>query len=187
MISDFNEVLKKFDLTHEIVFFGGSFNPWHEGHQACINLLPKEKQLLVILDRNPHKELTTLNPNSKYAELVKKIHLHDELAHREIYGGFLLNQTSNPTINWVRDFKNTYPATPASLLIGFDQLKNFHQWTRIQELAPLLHKVYVASRLENEEEFKTVQHDLVQTLPLKIIPLGHHQYEDLSSTKLRDN
>ena len=40
--------------TDRITFFGGSFNPWHKGHGACLELCP-EKNIIVIPDTNPFK------------------------------------------------------------------------------------------------------------------------------------
>lgn len=177
--------LMTLNMEKEIVFYGGSFNPWHEGHQACIDLLPREKQLVVVLDRNPQKELTGVNPLVKWAEMMEKIQLRDEQAAREIYPGFLLKEEANPTIDWVKYLKRKYPKLPVSLLMGFDQLKNFQTWKQVHDLAPLLEKIYVASRLENESEFKQVQNELHQNLKVEVVSLGHHSFEEISSTKLR--
>lgn len=179
--------LMNLNTEKEIVFYGGSFNPWHQGHQACIDLLPKEKQLVVVLDRNPQKEITPINPFFKWAEMMSKVALRDESASREIYPGFLLKESANPTIEWMKYLKRRHSKLPASLLMGFDQLKNFHTWSQVEELAPLIHHIYVASRLENEQEFEVVQEELSEKFDLEVISLGHHQYEDLSSTKLRGN
>lgn len=178
--------LMHLDLDQEIVFYGGSFNPWHDGHQACVDLLPRHKQLVVLPDLNPQKKITDFIAADKWLELVKKINLQDEASARDIYPGFLLKKKSNPTIEWVTYLKTKYPKMKVSLLIGFDQLKNFHTWTQVEELSAHLYHVYVASRLENENEFNQVKGSL-ERLHLKIIPLGHHAFEDISSTELRKN
>ncbi len=173
------DAVSNFKTDEEIVFFGGSFNPWHQGHQACIDLLPKEKQLLVVLDRNPQK--TQL----KDSTVIPLIDLKSTAAIRSVYSGFLASSAPNPTIGWVKELKSKYPHLKASLLMGFDQLQNFKTWTKVLELSELLTKVYVVSRLENEEDFQRTKKDLESSLKLNVIHLGHHQFEDVSSTKLR--
>ena len=37
-----------------VVFFGGSFNPWHDGRQACLDLCPN-KNIVIVPDTNPWK------------------------------------------------------------------------------------------------------------------------------------
>lgn len=119
--------------------------------------------------------------------MMNKVRLQDESASREIYPGFLLKESANPTVEWMKYLKRKYSKLPASLLMGFDQLKNFHTWSQVEELAPLIHHIYVASRLENEDEFETIQDELSEKFDLEVISLGHHAYEDVSSTKLRGN
>ena len=68
------QFLNDHQLTNknEIVFFGGSFNPWHEGHSECIRLLDSSKPLVVIPDRNPRKEVGA-NDNLNLEEITRKI------------------------------------------------------------------------------------------------------------------
>ncbi len=178
--------LMHLDLNQEVVFYGGSFNPWHNGHQACVDLLPRQKQLVILPDLNPQKKITSFNPSDKWLELIKKINLQDEASARDIYPGFLLKKKSNPTIEWVMYLKTKYPMMKVSLLIGFDQLKNFHTWRQVEKLSSLIYQVYVASRLENEDDFNQVKESLSK-LSLKIVPLGHHEFENISSSELRGN
>lgn len=179
--------LMSLDMDKEVVFYGGSFNPWHKGHQACIDLLPREKQLVVVLDRNPQKETTQFDPFEKWKELMEKIDLKDNQAAREIYPGFLLKETVNPTITWMKYIRQKYSKSQASLMIGFDQLKNFRTWDNAEELAKLIHKLYVVSREEDDLEMKKLQEEFMNDLKLEVISLGHHPYEDVSSTKIRNS
>jgi hypothetical protein len=56
----------------EWIFFGGTFNPWHQGHQACLQLLPEDRTCLVVPDRNPEKELRELSVVSTILEISTK-------------------------------------------------------------------------------------------------------------------
>ena len=43
-------------IEDEIIFFGGSFNPWHKGHTECIKLLPQGIPIVILPDNNPFKQ-----------------------------------------------------------------------------------------------------------------------------------
>lgn len=167
----------------EWVFFGGSFHPWHSGHQACLNLLPEDKTCFVLPDRNPLKEVREVDPVLSTIELTSKIKFK---SNQFLVPTFLLNEKKNPTIEWIEILHKNYPAKKLSLLMGFDSLLNLPTWIRASELLNLLTTLYVASRLEKEDEQQTAATIIKKLNPaLNIVFLGHHQHEDLSSTKLR--
>lgn len=169
--------------TDEWVFFGGSFNPWHAGHQACLNLLPQEKTCLVLPDINPLKETRDYELVSSVIELSSKGRFS---THQFLVPSFLIEKTKNPTITWIERMHNDFPGQKLSLLLGFDSFDKIVEWTRSSDLLPLLHCIYVVSRMETEigreEAIKRVQ---AITPNLKIELLGRHGFEDLSSTEIR--
>lgn len=167
------------DDRDEWVFFGGSFFPWHSGHQACLNLLPDDKTCFVLPDRNPWKDVRDVDPVLTTIELAGKVKFKSS---QFLVPTFLLDQKKNPTVDWMTDLRRRYPEKKLSLLMGFDSFLNLPTWTRASELLTLLHTVYVASRMETDEE----QARAAAALPgLKVIFLGHHQHEGVSSTSIR--
>jgi len=169
--------------TNEWVFFGGSFNPWHKGHQSCLNLLPEDKVCFILPDRNPYKELKVLEPVSTIIELVSKIKFGK---NHFIAPTFLLDFQKNPTITWIEKLHKDFPAKKLSLLMGFDSLTNVHNWVRACELLPKISTLYVVSRLEEDEERAEIVNPLMKMAPqLKVEFLGRHDYETLSSTEIR--
>jgi len=167
----------------EWVFFGGSFFPWHSGHQACLQLLPDDKTCFVLPDRNPWKDLREVDPVLTTIELAGKIKFK---ANQFLVPTFLLDQKKNPTIEWIEDLKKKYPAKKLSLLMGFDSFLNLPTWTRSVELVPMLHTVYVASRLEKDSEQALAAESVKAIHPeLNVVFLGRHQHENVSSTNLR--
>ncbi len=172
------------ETPNEVVFFGGTFNPWHQGHTACVELLGPEKFLLICPDKNPHKE----DIQKEYSDLENLYFTLLSTIKRPLhfYPGFWIMKERNPTINWISAIHKTHPSLKKSLLLGFDSLQNFHKWTRVQELAPMLHKIYIASRLETDHDVQQVLIDLKkENINVKIEFLGHHDFEHLSSTELR--
>lgn len=164
----------------EYLFYGGTFNPWHEGHSSCLKLAPKNLPLIIIPDRNPHKDQSTY-PAS--ADILKQIPTDAKIF---LYPGFLLSQKPNPTVNWAQQIKLQNPQKNLSLLLGFDNLKSFSDWTEVEKLAGLLTCLYVVSRLENEAEQKALSAEFGTRFPkLTIHFLGHHSTEHLSSSEIR--
>ncbi|MFL5783826.1 MAG: hypothetical protein ACJ76H_04390 [Bacteriovoracaceae bacterium] len=167
----------------EWVFFGGSFYPWHSGHQACLNLLPSDKTCFVLPDRNPWKEVRAVDPVLTTIELAGKVKFG---AHQFLVPTFLLDQRKNPTVEWMTELRKKWPAKKLSLLMGFDSFENLPTWTRAEELLPLLHEIYVASRLETDEDRERVTAMVKKIHPVvNVTFLGRHAHEGLSSTQIR--
>ena len=167
----------------EWVFFGGSFNPWHKGHQACLDLLPEDKVCFILPDRSPHKEMNQGDPVVSVIELVRKIKFH---RLHFFAPTFLMDFEKNPTVNWIEKLRKDYPSKKLSLLIGFDALNEILKWTRAVDLLKSLDTLYVASRLESDDERKAAADPVKMKAPnLSIEFLGHHAFEDLSSTQFR--
>lgn len=169
--------------TEEWVFFGGSFHPWHKGHQACLNLLPEDKSCFVLPDRNPLKEVREVHLVSTIIELASKIKFHK---NQFLVPTFLLEEKANPTAHWLRRIRTENPEKKLSLLLGFDSLRTIHQWIDYKDVLADLNCIYVVSRLENDEERENVMESLVKLTPdLMIQHLGHHDFEGISSTDMR--
>lgn len=167
----------------EWVFFGGSFYPWHSGHQACLNLLPDEKTCFVLPDRNPWKDVREIDPVLTTIELAGKIRFK---ANQFLVPTFLLDQKKNPTVEWIETLHQQYPQKKLSLLMGFDSFLNLPTWTRAGDLLPMLSTVYVASRLETTEDQAAALGKVKALHPeLQVTYLGRHPHEAISSTKLR--
>ncbi len=170
-------------LEDELVFYGGSFNPWHQGHQACLNLMPPDKLCLVVPDRNPYKELIEVNPVSAVLEISTRARFNK---NQLLVPTFLLENKKNPTINWVKALKEKYPTLKLSLLMGFDSFSQLKNWTNSSELMSYLETVYVVSRLEEDQDrYLALDEAHALNQNLNIVFLGKHSFEDVSSTKIR--
>lgn len=167
----------------EIVFFGGSFNPWHQGHSACVELLPKDKTLIVLPDHNPYKELVNSDGGSpeRIKKIVSKLH-----PNSLVFDEFFKANKKNPTFFWMEDLSHAIPNKDYSLLVGFDTFTGIDQWIEAKKLLSLLKRIYVASRQDNPSVKETQTKKLKFLAPnLEIKFLGGHPFEDVSSTELR--
>lgn len=156
--------------SKDIIYFGGSFNPWHEGHSECLRKAPKNALKVVILDRNPQKKFNT-SKISLDEDLITS--LNDNVY---IYWEFYYQDTKNPTINWISQIVRDLPLYSHSLLIGYDSFENFSTWKDYELILEKLNKLYVLNRMNKETELK---------YNIETIFLGDHPYESLSSSSIR--
>jgi nicotinic acid mononucleotide adenylyltransferase len=167
----------------EWVFFGGSFNPWHKGHQACLELLPEDRTCLVIPDRNPEKKLRDLSVVSTILEISTLARFKK---HQYLVPTFLLQNKINPTVGWVEKLKEEFPTCKISLLMGFDSFSKIKNWIRCDDLLSKIHTLYVVSRLEDDEERRIALDEVhAQGFNVNVVFLGKHDFEMISSTELR--
>ena len=161
--------------SEEVTFYPGTFNPWHRGHEACLKLCP-EKNIITVPDLNPWKESDEIiSPLEKMKLLFKEL----ERTVYSLYPGFLSLEGSNPTVEWFPRVK----VKKKNLIIGADSFLSLHNWLKIEELVPHIHKLYVVPRGERESDLEK-QRD--RFIGLKTIFLEKHPYENLSSTEIRN-
>lgn len=177
----------KTNENSEILFFGGSFNPWHEGHTSCLKLAPKKCQIIVIPDHNPFKEITLMDHKySDLKEITAKIQeLNKENIH--LFDTYLKEDKKNPSHVWIQELKENAPDLKISLLMGFDTFISLDKWIESDIVINNLSSLYVASRLDNEL-VKTKQVKLLKTINknLNVNFIGNHAYENISSTAIRN-
>ncbi len=167
----------------EWVFYGGTFDPWHPGHQACLDLLPPDKVCFVLPDRNPLKAITSLNPVATILELSTRGRFRPL---QFLVPSFLLSAEKNPTVEWIERLRRIYPNRKLSLLLGFDSFEDLPLWRRHEDLLRALSCIYVVSRLEDGQRALGAQKRAHGINPkLSVVFLGRHPHEALSSSSLR--
>ena len=166
-------LLKK-PLEEEVVFYAGTFNPWHLGHRACLELCPT-KNIIVVPDFNPWKED---EERQRPWEHLKDLLFRLAETDFSIYPGFLAKSSGNPTIDWLPKVK----VEKKSLLMGDDSFLGFHKWKQVDELVKHITTLYVAPRGADPVALE----EQVQRFPeLNIVFLEHHDFEEVSSSGLR--
>ena len=164
-------------LPDSVTFFGGSFNPWHEGHMACVELCPDRAGLVVIPDTNPLKTGPSDECHWQRYRRLKEI-----LPTAAVFPGFCGREAPNATISWL-----PYCGFPKKgLLLGDDSLVGFDNWLEAGELARVLNHIYVVPRDAPAQSVASAKrwfamHNPTCTLTL----LGDHPHRDVSSTALR--
>lgn len=184
-LDHFIETTPKLNELNELIFFGGSFNPWHEGHSSCIQLMDSTKSIIIVPDHNPYKEL--VQSTKKHSSLDQiEAKLKEFNNDTFLFAGFFEQDQKNPTHQWIVNLKEKFPNKKLSLLMGFDTFMGLDKWINAQSLLDNLTHIYVASR-EDDEQLKSKQLQLLNSISqINIVFLGHHDYEDLSSSKIRE-
>lgn len=168
----------KHTIADSVTFFGGSFNPFHPGHRACLDLCP-EKNILIVPDCNPQKT-TTKDQNVYYQFLELAILLKD--TNYSLYPGFLGKNKPNPTSTWLPHVK----IKEKNFLMGDDSYMSLLTWYHPEEIIKALTKLYVVPRNFAREDYLKQEQAILKFNPSLIIHyLDEHPYQNLSSTELR--
>jgi nicotinic acid mononucleotide adenylyltransferase len=176
------------DMPKEnIIFYPGSFNPWHDGHATCVLKALNFGNVMILPDRNPNKaQNRTRHLLKEYLELCQQIKLQTGLGPMRVGPKFLLSEEKNPTYHWVNQIHQNYPDLWLRLLMGFDSFKTLPTWIEAEKLICLLNTVYVLSRNESKAEFDLACAQIKEINPkLEVVSLGHHRFEKISSSALR--
>jgi nicotinate-nucleotide adenylyltransferase len=127
--------------------FFGSFNPIHIGHLALANYMLSFTDLdevwFVISPHNPLKDKQSLLAQNHRLYMVKlAVENHPKFKASDIE--FKLSQPSY-TINTLTYLKEKYPKKNFNLIMGMDNLQNFHKWKNYEQILDK-HSIYVYPR-----------------------------------------
>lgn len=174
-----------FPVSHhheQATFFGGSFNPWHEGHTACLELFPQKENLIVIPDQNPQKNRSEKSEHHCYFQSFLELRKQTQKYNLKIFPGFWGMERPNPTVNWLPQVK----IAQKYFLMGADTFLGLATWSQPQKLLRELKGLWVVPRGIEEKILRDFQKELLAQYPhLEIKMLPHHAHESLSSSKLR--
>lgn len=162
----------------DITFYGGSFNPLHQGHLACIAGFPKPEQLVVVPDSNPFKQGTQARC---YWRLYR--HLRASLEEGQaVFPGYCGMELPNPSLDWLPHVR----AKSVGLLLGEDSLVDLPTWTEASTLIKAIQHLFVVPRRSQKQAVHACLGWLASINPqLRMVKLADHPWRDLSSAQLR--
>lgn len=176
--SELDKLYLKHKIENTVTFFGGSFNPFHEGHRACLDLCP-EKNILIVPDRNPFKEVNV--SESLYDDFFKLAMILKDTEY-SLYPGFLVRAEKNPTSSWLP----LVQIKEKNFLMGDDSFMDLLKWNNPETIAKALTKLYVVPRKFSNNDYVEIEKELLKMNPhLEVHYLAEHPYMNISSTKLR--
>lgn len=164
-------------MNKNIILFGGSFDPIHNGHIAIARYSLKQfsaEKVIFIPAKNPRwKQASDIKHRLEILKLALAKEPDFEISDFEI------NQDGpvNYSIDTVRHFHETYKDDNLYFIIGFDQLDQLSDWHEIEDLSKLVQIVAFARRgyPKNHEAIKKYNVKVIETMIRA----------DISSTKIR--
>jgi nicotinate-nucleotide adenylyltransferase len=120
----------------KVGLFFGSFNPIHVGHMVLANYMLEftdlERVWFVISPHNPLKKKDSLLDERQRLQLVN-LAIGDNIKLKGSNIEFKLPQPSY-TINTLAYLKKKYPNYEFALIMGADNLENFHKWKNYKKI-----------------------------------------------------
>ena len=174
----------------DLILFGGSFNPFHNGHYQMVlaahKAFPLHTVVLIPAGSPPHKQ------NAKQLSFEHRFQMLQALA--EDMGAWLEcsdieGQATGPTytLHTVRAMQARHPQAKLFFLIGGDSLRDLPKWYGFQELIKEVQILTIERPgINTEEAFAGLEAHL---LPYELEKMREHTLpmapSDLSSTSLR--
>jgi len=157
-----------------IAIYGGSFDPFHIGHEKIINLclkrLPIEKLFIIPTFLNPFKDSSHFSAN-KRLELI--IDLYEDNKKIKIINYEVKQNKKITSYETVQFLQKQYNIEKIFLIIGADNLKDVHLWYNFKNLKELV-------------QFVVISRDNIKLKNNYIDPIYIEFNEDISSTSLRE-
>ncbi len=132
----------------KVGLFFGTFNPIHIGHLIIANHMAEYSDLdqvwLVVTPHNPHKQKKTLlNDMHRYQMVELAIEDYSKLKASKIEFGL---KQPNYTVITLAHLSEKYPNHHFSLIMGEDNLQNFHKWKNYETIIEN-HDIYIYPRI----------------------------------------
>ena len=153
---------------NKVGLFFGSFNPVHNGHLIIANYILEYTELeqifFVVSPQNPFKQKAALLEDYHRLALIKEA-IGDNDKYHACDIEFKMPKPSYTT-DTLAYLKERYPEKEFSLIMGSDNLKNFHKWKNSKQIINN-HKLYVYPRPGfDDSEFKEVKNIILIDAPL---------------------
>lgn len=161
-------------MKKKVGLYFGTFNPIHIGHLIIANFMVEFSDLdevwLVVTPHNPFKKKNSMLDNHHRLEMVyRACEDYEKLKPCDVE--FRLPQP-NYTVTTLLKLEEDHPGLEFSLIMGEDNLKNFHKWKNYEVILER-HKIYVYPRISNREvpeEFKN--HSAISRIEAPVIEIS---------------
>jgi len=157
----------------KIGLFFGSFNPIHTGHLIIANYMADYTDLhevwFVVSPQNPFKsEQSLLDENHRLNLLQKAIEGEPRFKASDVE--FSLPRPSY-TVHTLHYLTEKYPSYEFTLIIGGDNLQNFHKWLNYESILEK-HKVFVYARTGIVEKPLLSNHPNIKLLEVPLLNIS---------------
>ena len=167
-----------------IGIFGGSFDPPHKGHveisKISLKKIKLKKIYWIITKKNPFKKKPFFSLKQRISRSKKAIKRYKKI--KILYLDDKIR--SSRTIDVVNYFRKIKKQKNLCLILGSDNLLNFHQWTSWKKIVKLT-KLVVFSRKGYDKKSK--ESIVVKYLNKKNIIYINNKPIDISSSNIKKN
>ena len=136
----------------KIGLYPGTFNPIHNGHVTLANYFINNTELdevwVIITPQNPFKKNNDLIEDNYRLEMANKIFNH--LKNIKVCDIEFQLEKPNYTIDTINRLLEDFPNNQFTLIIGEDNLTNFHQWKDYARILDLVN-VFVYPRIKKHD------------------------------------
>tara|TARA_B100000214_G_scaffold361848_1_gene325680 strand:+ start:2473 stop:2997 length:525 start_codon:yes stop_codon:yes gene_type:complete len=165
-----------------IGILGGTFDPAHKGHVEISKEAKKKfklnKVFWAITKKNPFKNQSLIDLKKRIS-LAKKLNIKNRFIKVSFYEKKI---KSNRTIDLIKYFKKKYKYSDLFLIIGADNLINFHKWRNYKKITKYC-KILVFDRTNyRSKSLKSISYKKISKRELEFIKFNK---VNISSSKLR--
>ena len=165
-----------------IGIFGGSFDPPHKGHieisKIALKKINLKKLYWIITKKNPFKNKAFFSLKERMKKSTKTLK-----KYKDINVLYLDDKVkSSRMINIINYFRVTKNQKNLYLILGSDNLLNFHKWTSWKNIVKLT-KLVVFSRRGYDK--KSNESNVVKYLKKKNIIYIKNKHINISSTNIK--
>ena len=167
-----------------IGIFGGSFDPPHKGHveisKISLKKIKLKKIYWIITKKNPFKKKPFFSLKQRISKSKKAIKSYKKI--KILYLDDKIK--SSHTINVINYFRKIKKQKNLCLILGSDNLLNFHKWTSWKNIVKLT-KLVVFSRKGYDKKSK--ESIVVKYLNKKNIIYINNKLINISSSSIKKN
>ena len=165
-----------------IGIFGGSFDPPHKGHveisKISLKKIKLKKVYWVVTKKNPFKKKPFFSVQQRLSRSKKAVKKYKKI--NVLYLDDKIK--SSKTINIINYFRKIKKQKNLCLILGSDNLLNFHKWTNWKKIVKLT-KLIVFSRRGYDKKSK--ESIVVKYLNKKNILFINNKLINISSSNIR--
>ncbi len=167
--------------------FGGTFNPFHNGHYEMLSALNKSdkvSEILIMPDKiPPHKSADSLVGDNDRFNMCKIA--ADDFSKAEVCDIEFKRQGKSYTYDTIKLLQDHYPDKNFAFVCGGDMLVYFDKWYKYDELMKMLPFIVFSRNSTKNSEF-TECVERFRKMGMQII-LMDDEIPDISSTDFRNS